>query len=85
MNWNMKGIKKEWENVCRAVDRPVVRKKMDAKLGIYGDEKASRPVMSIDIDGEWCYKLSCALKVIGAAMVIMWIIHRISKMFRKWM
>lgn len=69
---------------CRAMDRPVIRKRIDAELGIFADRSASKPVVGIDIDGEWCYKLSCALKILAIAMLAMWIMCRISHVMRKW-
>ena len=83
MNWNINGIKREWCKACHAVDRPIIRKKIDAEMGIYSDEKASRPIVGLDIDGEWCYKLSCAIKVVAAILLVAWLWCRICRMFRK--
>lgn len=66
-----------------AIDRPVVRKRIDAEVGIFGDRNASKPVASLDIDGEWCYKLSCVLKIMAAIMLVMWLWCRISRWMRK--
>ena len=82
MNLNMSCVQKEWERFCQAVNRPVVRKRIDAKMGIYSDENTSRPVMSFDVDGEWCYKLSCAVKVLGISMAILFMAYWVFRFFR---
>ena len=70
---------------CRAMDRPVIRKRIDAELGIFADRSASKPVVGIDIDGEWCYKLSCALKILAVMLFALWFWYRLSCMVKRWL
>ncbi len=79
-------VKAEMKKLSRAVrewDRPVIRKRIDAEWGIYGDRNAAKPIVSLDIDGEWCYKLSCALKILAVLLTVMWFWGRICRWMRR--
>ena len=76
-------INGEWKRMCQAFNRPVVRKRIDMEWGIYGDKNASRPVVGLDIDGEWSYKLTCALKILALTMLIMWVMCQVSRWMRR--
>lgn len=86
MKMDMSCVKTLWNQLCcscRAIDRPVVRKRIDAEIGIYGDKNASKPIVSLDIDGDWTYKLSCVLKIVAVVLLVMWVCHCVSKWMHK--
>ena len=74
------------EKVVRVVERldcPVVRKRIDAEVGIYGDEDARKAVVGLRVDGAWMYKLSSAIGVIAVVWVILWLACRVGRFFRR--
>lgn len=85
MKWNdcKRTVRESVDDCCRAFNRPVVRKRIDMEMGIYGDSKSSKPFVGFDIDGEWCYKLSCALKVMAVVLLAMWLWCRLSRFLNK--
>lgn len=85
MKWNdcKRTVRESVDDCCRAFNRPVVRKRIDMEMGIYGDSKSSNPFVGFDIDGEWCYKLSCALKVMAGILLAMWLWCRLSRFLNK--
>ena len=68
---------------CRALDRPYVKKRVDASIDIYGDKAASKPTVSLGIDGEWSYKLSCALKILAVIALMVWLHRRVCRWLRR--
>ncbi len=86
MKMNLCCVKTLWNKLCctfNTMDRPIIRKRIDAEMGIYSDRKASKPVVGIDIDGEWTYKLSCVLKIMAAVLFMMWLWCRLSRWVHK--
>jgi len=81
------GFEKVKERVFATVaklDGLMVRKRIDADVGIYGDEKASKPVVGIRVEGEWMYKLFSAIGVLAAVSVILWLLCRMMRFLRRW-
>ena len=76
--------KEKVAKIVGRLDRPVVRKRIDAEVGIYGDENVSKPVVGLRVDGEWLYKLSSAMGVIAVVLVILWVACRVGRFFRRW-
>ena len=73
------------EKVVRVVERldcPVVRKRIDAEVGIYGDEDARKAVVGLRVDGAWMCKLSSAIGVVAVVLVILWLACRVGRFFR---
>ena len=66
-----------------AIDRPVIKKQTDSCIGIYSGVDKNKPIYKMSIDGEWCLKLSFAVKVVGAILAVLWIICRICRMMDK--
>ena len=74
------------EELCgamRRLERPCVKKKIDASLAIYHYKGASKPIFSAGIDGSWEYSLLVALKVMAIVAMAMWLMSRISRMLHK--
>ena len=75
-------VKEKVVRVVERLDRPVVRKRIDAEVGIYGDEDARKAVVGLRVDGAWMYKLSSAIGVIAVGLVILWLACRVGRFFR---
>lgn len=67
----------------QSLERPCVKKRIDASLDVYSHKGASKPIFSAGIDGSWEYSLLLALKVMAIVAVAMWLISRISRMLHK--
>ena len=76
-------VKEKVVRVVERLDRPVVRKRIDAEVGIYGDEDARKAVVGLRVDGAWMYKLSSAIGVIAVGLVILWLACRVGRFFRR--
>ena len=76
-------VKEKVVRVVERLDRPVVRKRIDAEVGIYGDEDARKAVVGLRVDGAWMYKLSSAIGVIAVVWVILWLACRVGRFFRR--
>ena len=69
--------------VVRAINKPYVKKRIDADLEIYSDRSSQKPIFSASMDGSWDYRLLCAIEVIAVAMFIMWLICLLKRTCRK--
>ena len=86
MKSDMRCMKQYWNKLCsscRCLDRPVVRKRIDAEMGIFSDKTSSKPIVSMDINGEWCYKLSKVLKVMAVILLAAWLWCRFTRWLRR--
>ena len=72
MKWNdcKRTVREGIDDCCRAFTRPVIRKRIDVEMGIYGEKNDNKPMVGFDIDGEWCYKLSWAIKVMAVVLFV---------------
>lgn len=74
------------EELCgamRRLERPCVKKRIDASLAIYPCKSAGKPIFSAGIDGSWEYTLLTALKVMAIVAAAMWLVSRVSRMLHK--
>ena len=71
-------ICEQYRNARRAINRPAIKKKIVSEIGIYSDKNNNKPFYKISLNGEWCCKLSFAIKAIVAAFVAFWIARHLS-------
>ena len=74
---------KELCGALQCLERPTVKKKIDASLEVYSHKGAGKPIFSAGIDGNWEYSLLLALKVMAIMAAAMWLVSRISHMLHK--
>ena len=70
-------------DMAQCLERPCVKKRIDASIGVYSHKGACKPIFSAGIDGSWEYSLLLALKVMAIVAVAMWLVSRISYMLRR--
>lgn len=69
--------------VVRAMNKPYVKKRIDADIEIYSDRSSQKPIFSASMDGSWDYRLLRAVEVIAVIMFIMWLICAFKRMCRR--
>ncbi len=65
------------------LEKPCVKKKIDASLGIYPSCSSDKAVFSAKMDGNWQYSLLTALKVMAIFMAAMWLLCAMSRLWHK--
>ncbi len=65
------------------LEKPHVKKKIDASLAIYPSKNADKAIFSARMDGNWQYSLMCALKVMAVIAVVMWLVCAMSRLWHK--
>ena len=73
-----------WHDACKVIcqpGKPQVRKKIDMTYEIYADERSDKPMFTATLDGEWDYKLFCALRIAACVLFVLWILKKLSKLF----
>ncbi len=65
------------------LEKPSIKKKIDASLDIYPSKNASKALFSAKMDGDWQYSLCTALKVMAAIMAIIYVMCAISRLMHK--
>lgn len=76
-------IMKELCGALQCLERPTVKKKIDASLEVYSHKGAGKPIFSAGIDGSWEYSLLLALKVMAIVAAAMWLMSRLLRMLHK--
>ena len=64
-----------------SLEKPTVRKKIDATLDVFPNPQADKPIFTASLNGNWNYKLISALAVISSVVLFIWFIRKLCKLF----
>lgn len=62
---------------------PCVKYKACADVEVYANRKAKAPFAAIRIKDEHCYTLWCLLKIVGAFVLVLWLLCKSKRLLKK--